>query len=194
MRPVSRTLVGGLAAWLVVSPSVSASPERWDGLHPDAPPETAQFAFLIGEWDCTIRQMKPDGSGWSERRARWTGYWILGGWAIQDDWESPAPGGGTFRGTNIRSFNPRTGKWDNRWLPAGTLQWAYYEAEKRGDTMVMTGGEGRDQAGREFVDRNTFSDIGADSWKWTKDRSFDGGQTWTLGVAFIEARRSEPPR
>jgi len=194
MRPVSMALGGGLAAWLVVSPAVLASPERPQGPHPAAPPETAQFAFLIGEWDCSTRRMEPDGSGWSEGHARWTAYWILGGWAIQDDWESASADGGTFRGTNIRSFNPRSGKWDNRWLPAGTLQWAYYEAEKQDDTMVMIGGEGRDGAGRDFVDRNTFSDIGADAWKWRKDRSFDGGRTWIPGVAFIEARRSRPSR
>jgi hypothetical protein len=162
-----------------------------DGPHPDAPAETAQFAFLVGTWDCTTRSMKPDGSESLEGRARWTGYWILGGWALQDDWESPGPAGTVFRGTNVRSFNPQTGKWDNRWLSSGTLQWKYYEAEKVGGTMVMIGGEGRDGEGREFVDRNVFYEIRPDSWKWRKDRSFDGGETWIEGVAHIEARRAE---
>jgi hypothetical protein len=160
------------------------------GPHPDAPPETAQFAFLVGQWDCTTRSMKADGSGEVEGQATWTGYWILDGWAIQDDWESARPDGGVFRGTNIRSFNPQTGKWDNRWLASGTLQWKYFEAEKVGDSMVMIGGEGRDAGGREFVDRNVFYEIGPDSWKWRKDRSFDGGATWVEGVAHIEARRA----
>jgi hypothetical protein len=167
----------------------AASPADADGPSPDAPPETAQFAFLIGDWDCTVRQMKPDGGGYTEGRARWTGYWILGGFAIQDDWESAAPGGGVFRGTNIRSFNTQTGKWDNRWLPASTLQWKSFVATRKADTMVMIGGEDRDAAGRPYVDRNVFSDIGKDSFKWRKDRSFDGGATWFQGVAFIEARR-----
>jgi hypothetical protein len=164
-----------------------------DGLHPEAPPETSQFAFLIGEWDCRTRSMKPDGTGHLEGQARWTGYWILGGWAIQDDWESTRPDGQAFRGTNIRSFNPKTRKWDNRWLSSGTLQWQYFEAEKQGETMVMVGGEGRDRAGRDFVDRNVFHEIGTDSWSWRKDRSFDGGKTWLEGVAFIEARRADAP-
>jgi hypothetical protein len=80
--------------------------------------------------------MKPDGSGFNEGSATWTGYWILGGWAIQDDWERALPGG-----------------WD-------------------------------------YVDRNVFHEIRSDSWKWRKDRSFDGGKTWVEGVSFIEARRS----
>lgn len=155
--------------------------------HPDAPEETAQFAFLIGAWDCKTRFMLPDGS-WNEGRARWTGEYILDGWAIQDTWVSPLPEGGRFMGTNIRSFNPRTGKWDNRWLPQGTLEWKHYEAERRGESMVMTGGEGEDARGA-YIDRNTFHDIGENAWKWRKDRSYDGGESWVEGVGFIEATR-----
>ncbi len=159
------------------------------GRHPDAPPETDQFAFLIGTWDCTVRSMGPDGKLGPPAQAKWVGRWDLGGWAIRDDWTSNPPGGGTFRGFNIRSFNPRTRKWDNRWLQSGNLAWKYFEAEKVGDTMVMIGGEGSDPNG-EFVDRNTFYDIGAAGWSWRKDRSYDGGETWLEGVAEIRAVRA----
>jgi len=178
-----------LAAALAAAGAFAAPPSEPKGPNPNAPAETSQFAFLIGTWDCTTRSMRPDGSGFAEGKASWTGYWILGGWAIQDDWESRQPDGTVFRGTNIRSFNPRTRKWDNRWLPAGSLQWSYFEAEQKGDTMVMIGGEGTDGAGRGYLDRNVFHEIQADSWKWRKDRSFDGGKTWLEGVAVIEARR-----
>jgi len=50
--------------------------------------------------------------------------------------------------------------------------------------------QGRDRAGRDYVDRNVFHEIRGDSWKWRKDRSFDGGKTWVEGVSFIEAHRS----
>ena len=178
---------------LALALSVLALPlaaETLDGPHPDAPPETAQFAFLIGEWHCVIRSMGPDGET-SERRASWVGSWDLGGWAIRDDWTSQLPGGATFHGFNIRSFNIRTGKWDNRWLQSGDLRWKDYEAEKVGETMVMTGGEGRDANG-DFIERNTFHDIGELSWRWRKDRSYDGGETWIEGVALIEATAVNP--
>lgn len=158
-------------------------------LNPNAPPETAQFAFLVGAWDCTIRTMNPDGRTFRESTATWTGYFILDGWAIQDDWVAQLANGTEFHGTNIRSFNPRTGTWDNRWLPSGSLQWTYFEAEQMGDTMVMTGGEGRDGRG-EYVDRNTFHEIGQDAWKWRKDRSWDGGATWVEGISLIDATRA----
>lgn len=185
-----RRLVVTVLLSVLLPPIAGTALSGAEGPHPDAPAETEQFGFLVGEWDCATRSMKPDGSGYTEGSARWTGYWILGGWAIQDDWESAGPDGRVFRGTNIRSVNPETHKWDNRWLPSGTLQWKSFEAERVGETMVMVGGEGRDGAGREFVDRNVFYEIGPDSWTWRKDRSFDGGETWVEGVAFIEARRA----
>ena len=153
--------------------------------NPAAPKETAQFAFLVGEWDCTIRRMRPDGSLGAPTGATWTGKFILDGWAIQDYWVSTNAEGGAAHGTNIRSFNPETGKWDNRWLASGDLQWLYFSAEKIGETMVMTGGERTDAAGRSYLVRNTFHDISADSWKWRQDRSADAGSTWLNGVAVI---------
>lgn len=176
---MTRLVLALACSLLALQPALAA-----EGRHPDAPPETEQFAFLIGEWDCTIRAMGPDGALSPPMEAKWVGRWDLGGWAIRDDWSS---GGGL--GFNIRSFNPRTEKWDNRWLQSGDLRWKYYEAEKVGDTMVMTGGEGEDPNGA-FIDRNTFHDIKADSWSWRKDRSYDGGETWLEGVAVIRAVRA----
>ena len=97
-------------------------------------------------------QVHGPGSGVFRGEGTWKGYYVLDGWAIKDDWHSKMPGGGEFHGFNIRSFNPQTKKWDNRWLPQGSLQWKYYESEQLGDTMVMTGGEGTDPRG-EFIDR-----------------------------------------
>lgn len=181
--PLSMLLAGAVLA---------AGPRDGDfgARNPAAPEETEQFSFLIGEWTCKTRFANPKGE-YNEGRATWTGYYILDGWAIQDDWVSVDAEGREFHGTNIRSFNPRTNKWDNRWLPAGSLQWKYYEAERKGETMVMTGGEGSDPRG-SFIDRNTFYDIGENGWRWRKDRSYDGGKTWVEGIGYIEASRAVP--
>ncbi len=186
-----RSPLAGLAVTLLFAVAAAAHEAPTAGLRalsPDAPPQTAQFGFLVGAWNCKTRGMSPDGSMQDGPDATWTGYYILDGWAIQDDWVSPGPGGKLFHGTNIRSYNPQTGKWDNRWLPAGSLQWKYFEAEQVGDTMVMTSDEGVDAQERKFIDRNTFHDIGDDSWKWRKDRSFDSGESWIEGVALIDCR------
>ncbi|MCP4201308.1 MAG: hypothetical protein GY769_05165 [bacterium] len=191
--PIARSLTALLAVVPLVSAAAygEAVPARSDfgSLNSAAPPETAQFSFAIGEWECKTRGMQADGSIQPTAPATWTFYYILDGWAIQDDWVSKQPDGARFYGTNIRSFNPQTRTWDNRWLSAGSLQWKYFESEQVGTTMVMTGGEGRDRQDRPFIDRNTFHDITENSWKWRKDRSFDGGETWVEGVFFIDARR-----
>lgn len=183
--------VRSLALLLILSSvalPVAARPSPASAPNPKAPEQTAQFAFLVGDWDCKTRFMGADGT-YNEGRATWSGEFILDGWAIQDFWVSERPDGTHFEGTNIRSFNPESGKWDNRWLPQGNLQWKYFEAEQVGETLVMTGGEGEDSRGA-FVDRNTFYDITDDHWLWRKDRSYDGGKSWVEGVGYIEARRT----
>ena len=57
--------------------------------------------------------------------------------------------------------------------------------------MVMTGGEGEDARGA-FVDRNVFYEIEQDRWRWRKDRSWDGGESWIEGIGYIEATRRSP--
>lgn len=163
------------------------------GAHPDAPEETEQFAFLIGTWDCKTRFMSGPDREYSEGRASWIGRYYLDGWAIEDTWISTLPDGTTFKGANIRSFNKETGKWDNPWLPQGTLKWKHFASQMVGDTMVMTGGEGEDAVGK-FIDRNTFYDINKNSWSWRKDRSYDGGKTWVEGIGYIDATRADPGR
>ena len=189
--PRSAVLLALLAA-IISSPALGGEgiPSRADAPNPAAPAETEQYSFLVGNWSCKTRFIKPDGKTYNEGEATWIGHYILGGWAIQDYWMSTLPDGKTFYGTNIRSFNPKTKKWDNRWLPMGSLQWSYFESEKVEETMVMTGGEGKDPRG-EFIDRNTFYEIKADSWAWRKDRSYDGGKTWLEGIGFIYATRAE---
>ncbi|NNE06200.1 MAG: hypothetical protein HKN15_10805 [Xanthomonadales bacterium] len=167
--------------------SSCAMADEFGQASPDAPQELGQYAFIIGKWQCQTRFMGPDGT-FNEGQATWTGHYTLDGWAIKDDWRSTLPNGRPFHGFNIRSFNPQTGKWDNRWLPQYSLQWKYFESEQAGDTMVMIGGEGTDARG-SFVDRNTFYEISENSWRWRKDRSYDGGETWFEGVGFIEATR-----
>jgi len=156
--------------------------------NPKAPPETEQYTFMIGSWDCVIRGIDAQGNP-QEGKARWSAHYILDGWAIQDEWVSlDKEGKPGFYGINIRSFNTELGKWECRWLPSGTLQWKHFLSWKDGETMVMEG-EGEDQRG-PFLDRNTFSEITESSWRWVKDRSYDGGKTWNKAVATIEAKRS----
>ena len=53
-------------------------------LNPKAPPETAQFAFMIGEFDCDDRIKNPANGKWFEYKAIRRAAYILNGYAIHD--------------------------------------------------------------------------------------------------------------
>ena len=186
-RALRITSLALAACGLVLLP-LAASAAQAPAL-PTPPPETEQFAFLVADHDCKTYRLGPDGKE-VVAPAKWVGEYILDGWAIQDTWTQRQPSGFVFHGTNIRSFNPTTQVWDNRWLPIGSLAWSYYSSEMHGERMVMQGGEGEDATG-SFVNRITFHSVSERGFEWFQDRSYDGGKTWNEKVLKISCRRSE---
>jgi hypothetical protein len=49
--------------------------------------------------------------------------------------------------------------------------------------------EGVDARGRPFVTRVHFTDIRPDRFRWSADRSLDGGKTWTVDFMVAETHR-----
>ena len=88
--------------------------------NPLAPPELAQFDFLIG--DFTVSAHAWQNGQWSPPRpgipARWNGRYGLGGFSIVDDWYDRDPGmqPDTGRGTNLRMWDSEAGEWDMAWI------------------------------------------------------------------------------
>lgn len=186
MNTITVPLLFGILASLCAAEAIEAQ-DSGTGPNPAAPPETAQWAFFIGEWDCFTRSPQTDGTV-RTGKARWVAQWTLDGWAIRDDWYGlDADGTVTFHGMNIRSFNPRLKKWEVRWLPQGTLEWKQFSGERNGDRIVKVSEFVLN--GRPALDRTTWSQITDDSFLWTKDISFDNGATWREGVLVVEARR-----
>ena len=94
--------------------------------HPEAPPETTQFDFLIGEFTVSLHSWQ--GDRWSPPRpagARWNGRYGLNGMAIYDEWFDPGPEDvdGTW-GVNVRTYDPQARLWKVMWisLPARQVQ------------------------------------------------------------------------
>jgi len=157
-----------------------------DRPHPDAPPEMAQFAFLVGEWECKARFLDSEGE-YAEITGRWVGYYTLGGYAFQDDWYSP-----NLRGTTWRTFDPVGKRWVNRWLQAGVDRPASFTGdlfygEFKAGRMVLEP-RGMDTRG-EYVDRITFYGIADDHFSWKLDRSYDDGKNWIKNMTMTEATR-----
>ncbi len=91
-----------------------------------APPEIAQFDFLIGDFEITSHIMTP--SGWSPPRpgprARWNGWYSMGGMMITDEWYDPDPGlqSDSLRGVNVRLYDETSGEWKMMWVATGGAQ------------------------------------------------------------------------
>jgi hypothetical protein len=161
------------------------------GMNPRAPMETARFAFLIGRWENQVLTMRD-----TETREYgppvegiWAADWASEGFAIQDEWRSVATQG--FGGPTIRSFDPASRSWTMVYVPVNSPRRAVWVMEASFDEKGELHGEfeGVDAQGRPFVTRVHFTDIRKDRFRWSADRSLDGGETWTLDFMVAETHR-----
>lgn len=111
------------AAAPAVAPPVTCD---YGAPHENAPAETQQFAFLIGDYKISLHQWQ--GDDWSPAQpgvtARWNGYYGLGGMAIVDEWFHPDPAQDpdASRGINVRMYDPDAEEWDMMWVATGGRQ------------------------------------------------------------------------
>ncbi len=106
-------------------------------LHIDAPEETRQFAFLIGEHQVTLHAWT--GTGWTPPRpvnARWRGWYGLDGMAIYDEWIDPQPDTGGL-GVNVRLYDPEESIWKMMWVSTSGRQIQDLRAEIREGELTM---------------------------------------------------------
>jgi hypothetical protein len=148
--------------------------------NPLAPPEAAQFDFLIGDWNAVVTYTVP-GKEPLVFNARWHNTWIVNGYAVMQEWRGPYATGAEFR-----YFDPTLHKWTGYNLYSGSA-WKETWAEWQEDKMaVYSKGEGPQG---EFLNRETYYDIHADSISLRSDRSFDDGATWKPHTFSIEMTR-----
>ena len=159
---------------------------------PEPPPETSQYDFLVGQWTFTAVWRLPGG----EQRGggSWTARRGLDGFALIDEWRltSPESGETTFIGASTRIFNPKTDRWEWTFVDVYNARQEEQYAEWR-DGEMHVWWDGVDPADRPYRMRVRYHDIGRDSFRWTGDRSYDGGRTWILGWLTMEVRRTRSP-
>lgn len=129
------------------------APPRCDygSAHPNAPSEVEQFGFLIGDYEITSHAWR-NGTWTPPRpgpRARWNGWYGLGGMAIYDEWYDPDPGldPNAPRGVNVRFFDADKSEWQMMWIASGAAQVQDLRAEMRDGTLTMW---------QEYPDRPDF--------------------------------------
>ena len=132
-------------------------------LNPEAPPETKQFAFMIGEFDCDDRIMNPANGKWFEYKAIRRAAYILNGYAIHDQNWTPL-----LNSTNIRSYNPKTKLWEVTYFKYPGYYTGVWKGKMEGENMVVRQGEGAKES------RLSFFNISKDGYSWKAERMVDG--------------------
>jgi hypothetical protein len=154
-----------------------------DALHSKsaAPASAAKmqlYAWLIGDWTFDATVNRDDGT-----QHRGIGEihfgWVLEGRAIQDVWILP----GVFYGTTLRVYDPGIDAWHILWSDPLRQVYARQLGRARGRDIVQ---DGKNDAGDAV--RWSFTDIASDSFRWTGERSRDGGRTWQLQAEFLARR------
>jgi len=148
----------------------------------DRAEKMALYGWLIGDWTMDATMYADDGS---VHAAQGTIHfsWVLQGRAIQDVWIVP----GFFHGTTLRIYDPGLDAWHILWSDPLKQFFTRQIGRAKGKDIVQ---EGQNDAGEPT--RWSFTDITADSFCWTGERSWDGGATWHRQALFL-ARRAVVP-
>jgi hypothetical protein len=176
----------GLAQDAPAAPPIQFQPDPDSPIatrNPDGPAQLAEFDFVIGDWDVSITIALQDGREMTYD-ARWHNHWILDGMMVMQEWRGPYATGAEFR-----SFNVQSGRWEGYNIyPGAPRGW-------RSTTAAMTGGdmaiiiEGLDAQG-PMLNRETYTDISADSFRMYSEISRDEGVSWQPGGYHMTAVRS----
>ncbi len=166
---------GWLPAWAGNKPPLDNAKACMEG-------PIEQFGRYIGTWKIEDWGLSQDGKEWSPGPgAVWQFVCVGNGTAVQDFW---MPTGGEV-GTNLRTYNSTTEKWDIAWTVKPMPGFAHIGAEQQDDGRIVM------QYISPIPDparRITFFPPDADGWNWKLESSRDGGENW-LEVYRIKASR-----
>ena len=147
-----------------------------------APEETAQFEFLIGDWDVEITWYPPQGEP-ASYQARWHNHWINDGFDVMQEWRGPY-----ITGTELRHYDAALGHWVGKNLYVGG-KWVNTTARVDGENMVVVI-EASNANDGDFLNRETYFEITDNRWRMKSERSFDNGETWIKGRYDMVATRT----
>jgi hypothetical protein len=161
-------------------------------LSPNAPPELATFAFLIGSWQGNARIQSPTGE-WQRFDAQWLGRFILDGHAIADEYRMTTLSGDLIvLGMNVRTFETTTHTWQIKWLNALTGAWTDLVSPALGGVKVdgssITYAFKEPSAAHPYT-RATYTSHSPTRFTWKGEQSSDA-TTWT-DFMFVDCDRNQ---
>lgn len=145
---------------------------------PCCQPEFRQFDFWVGDWET----YNPGDTLVGANRI----VIMQDSCVIQENWTSAR---GAFTGTSYNFYNPQTGKWHQTWIDnqgAPLLLSGGLEDGK----MVMYSGKMKNQQGKEYLNRITWTPNPDGTVRQLWEISNDDGKTWS-SVFDGEYRRKE---
>jgi hypothetical protein len=158
-----------------------------------APAEATQFAFLVGQWELTVR---PNAStlamkihGVPKLAGTWKAWRAFDGFGVEDELRiTDASGNPRSLSHAMRFYDATAKRWTATTLDVYRGVFTPSTANWRDGRMTVTS-RGVDGEGKAYVARSVYSEITSASFRLRQDRSMDDGQTWTEGVLTIDARR-----
>lgn len=147
-------------------------------LNPAAPPETAEFSFMIGEFDCRDEILNPQTGKWAAFPAVWNARYFLNGHAIQDQYWSPA-----FYTSNMRIYDAGEKKWRVTFFRMPGYASGVWSGAREGKNLIMR------QGTKEKGTRLTFSEITEDGFQWRGESLTAEGKATVFWKSSCRRRR-----
>jgi hypothetical protein len=154
-------------------------------------PEPADcYGWLAGSWELEVRNYWGDVRALGLRAEAHFG-WVLEGRAVQDVWVLPARADRTAAADRSRnSYGTTLRVWDAT-LQAWRVTWVNPVTGARADLVGRWSGKDIVQIGARADGtpiRWIFSEIAADSFRWTGESLGPDGSTWRLEGEFLARR------
>lgn len=153
----------------------------YGSVHPDAPKQLRDFAFLIGTSDCKSETRNQDKSWAKPINMIWKWKYIMNGMAVQDE---TLKEDGRHSGS-IRQYSQDSARWYVHYYSSAAIATTLstWEGNKKGEDIVLY----REQKAPNGMDgyyRLTFSNISDTGFNWigewvTRDESFSY-PTWKI--------------
>lgn len=147
-------------------------------------PVANHFNFLIGKWRGEERASEAKTAAVSSTFEVEIKK-LLGGCALQENWDVRAGGKKLFSAVLLRAFDVKSGKWMLSYVD-DQQNFQFYEGRKENDSWAFY--RERTADGKTVQIRVTWQPY-ARGFMQRVERSNDGGQTWSLAAVVTYARK-----
>ena len=105
--------------------------------NPDAPAELAQFAFMIGQNDCTESKRERTSGDWIQSDRSWDAHYVLNGYGIYDTGGAISAGNDKATNGNMRLFDKAKGVWQVTFFASPNYSSGTWAGNQVDDRIVL---------------------------------------------------------